>query len=531
MEITEVITDYVVSPTKQMSIQGSLEFKGNPLFVDSGNNLNYTDSNTDITYPIVGPDIPPPDLSDLETKTANINLSSTPTNTDFNGGFVSNGNVSFNGTGNMQIQNIGSVQIQNTGTLQIQPTSLLTLKACSILGELNMSNNKIVGLSQVPSTDFEASNKKYVDDSIAGIPPPDLSDLETKTQNIVLPDTDNTKTVFANDVYKNESVTNLGLNLTTSGVIISGNVNTPFDGSTNSLFLQDVTPNVQTIFINVEVLANVFADLTGDILLLGQPQQRAVYTVKATGQSFTRQFNDVVLPGSDINECPISYSLSELSALRIESNIAILGNFQCRLTNIKVGGVELLNGFLQKRKFALESNVLTPIGGKYSQLSPDITIPAGSLVEVSIIDPSVSIGNIYLTPEELTLGSTYHIKCAGNYFSNQKELMTYRVKLGDDIILDSGSLEYSDLNGGTYAYELEIDFVVRQSGSSGTIYSNAQMIYIKNSTENSFRGNSSQTLTNLDLTQIKEIDITFQWNTAAPTVSITNRMVVITKMF
>jgi hypothetical protein len=301
--------------------------------------------------------IPVVDLTDLETKTANINLSSTATNTNFNGGFVSNGNVSFNGTGNMQIQNIGSVQIQNTGTLQIQPTSLLTLKACSILGELNMSNNKIVGLSQVPTTDFEASNKKYVDDSISNIPPPDLSVLNDKTQNIILPETDNSKTVFANDVYKKESVTNLGQYLTTSGVIISGDVNTPFDGTTNSLLLEEPTPNVQIITFDIESLAIEFPDLTGDIVLLGQPQQRAVYTVKATGQTFTRQFNDEPQPGSDINECPINRSLSELSALRIESNIAIFGDFQCRLNNVKVGGIELVDGLEVDRKFATEKYV------------------------------------------------------------------------------------------------------------------------------------------------------------------------------
>ena len=57
------------------------------------------------------------------------------------------------------------------------------------------------------------------------------------------------------------------------------------------------------------------------------------------------------------------------------------------------------------------------------------------------------------------------------------------------------------------------------------------MIYVKSTAENSFRGNSSQTLSSLDLTQIKQVDITFEWDTVDPTVSITNRMVVITKVF
>ena len=197
----------------------------------------------------------------------------------------------------------------------------------------------------------------YVNQEIANIPPTDLSELENKTQNIVLTETDNSKTVFANDVYKKEAVTNLGQYLTTTGVIISGNVNTPFDGTVNSLLLQQPSPTVQTITFDVEGLSIQFPDFTGDILLLGQPQQRAVYTVKATGQSFTRQFNDDVQPGSDINECPIAFNFSEISALRIESNIAINGNFQCRLTNVKVGGIELVDGLEVNRKLSTEKYV------------------------------------------------------------------------------------------------------------------------------------------------------------------------------
>jgi len=58
MEITEVITNYVATPTKQISVEGSIEFNNNPVYVDSGNNLNYTDTSTNTTYPIVGPDVP-----------------------------------------------------------------------------------------------------------------------------------------------------------------------------------------------------------------------------------------------------------------------------------------------------------------------------------------------------------------------------------------------------------------------------------------------------------------------------------------
>ena len=54
MEITEVITDYVAPTTKQIGVNGSIEFNSNPVYVDTSDNLVYADSATNIAYPIAG---------------------------------------------------------------------------------------------------------------------------------------------------------------------------------------------------------------------------------------------------------------------------------------------------------------------------------------------------------------------------------------------------------------------------------------------------------------------------------------------
>ncbi len=92
-------------------------------------------------------------------------------------GGVLTGDLIHNGN-NVQLQGTGAIQLQNQGTVQIQPTGALTMKGHGVLGEINMSNNKIINVA-TPTDPFDVSTKSYVDGNI-----PSLTDLEHKTQNI-----------------------------------------------------------------------------------------------------------------------------------------------------------------------------------------------------------------------------------------------------------------------------------------------------------------------------------------------------------
>jgi hypothetical protein len=90
------------------------------------------------------------------------------------GDFIHNGN-------NVQFQGQGALQIQNLGPVQIQPTGALILKGHGVIGEINMSNHKIVNLA-TPTEPFDVTTKAYVDDQTVNNA--SLIELQNKTQNI-----------------------------------------------------------------------------------------------------------------------------------------------------------------------------------------------------------------------------------------------------------------------------------------------------------------------------------------------------------
>jgi hypothetical protein len=175
-------------------------------------------------------------------------------------------------------------------------------------------------------------------------------------------------------------------------------------------------------------------------------------------------------------------------------------------------------------------NTITPVGGKYSQWA-EITVGPITWATSLIDTGSENTGTATFQPTELTPGATFHIKCAGCFNTDGKEDATYSVELGGIEILNSGILEYADLNASVYAYELEIDIQVRATGASGSVYTNAQLIYIKNSTENSFRGNSVQQTQAIDLSSAIGMDVKWKWEDNSNDKSIINKMLTITRTY
>lgn len=89
-----------------------------------------------------------------------------------------------------------------------------------------------------------------------------------------------------------------------------------------------------------------------------------------------------------------------------------------------------------------------------------------------------------------------------------------RNTIGDDALMEIAKLD--DINN---TYEIEFDFVVRQGGVNGEVYSNVQMLYAKNTAENGGRITSKwQLVTGVDLTKPQKVDVTFQWGDTSGTV-------------
>ena len=188
--------------------------------------------------------------------------------------------------------------------------------------------------------------------------------------------------------------------------------------------------------------------------------------------------------------------------------------------------------------------------GKYSQIclppttgqtigSGQVKIDGDETSSISIVAGN-SVGSLTFTSTELSLGASYHVKFAGTIRSDSKESINMTSYLGgeneNNILfttkIDNTDIKIDNLSGNVYVYECEFDFTVVESGSSGKIYSNGQILYVKGTSQNSLRGSSNETFLYKDLTSNLNIDIKIKWeNSANNGEYIINKMFRITKMY
>jgi hypothetical protein len=240
-------------------------------------------------------------------------------------------------------------------------------------GRINMNEQKITSLAY-PTNNDDASNKLYVDTEISNIPIPDLTDLNTKTQNISLANTDATKTYFEKIIFDEKTV-NYNQYVTTAGTIIQGSINTIFDGSNSSILLR--LPVSTQITFDIEGIKKVGGGaLAGNIILVsgGVPdfEQDAIYTdlfdVETT----------VPWTINNIN-CNLNVDLADIKALRIISTNVLFETIYLR--NITIGGKELINGDAYPFQVLDQEDLID------AQITDSLSIDAGIL---TIVDDNLS---------------------------------------------------------------------------------------------------------------------------------------------
>ena len=135
--------------------------------------------------------IPPTDLTDLETKTQNINLTTTAGTTDITG-LVNVGGLSSSGS---------SLIISGGNNLTLDASGDIIVNSVMDCGEFIIYRSPSVDYLN-PTNAASLAAVGYVDQEISNIPPTDLSDLENKTQNISdLTVANNTKYSGAQNFY------------------------------------------------------------------------------------------------------------------------------------------------------------------------------------------------------------------------------------------------------------------------------------------------------------------------------------------
>jgi hypothetical protein len=189
--------------------------------------------------------------------------------------------------------------------------------------------------------------------------------------------------------------------------------------------------------------------------------------------------------------------------------------------------------------------------GKYSQicLPPDEGKTSGNgqvmingdntdeTTAISIVDGN-SIGSLIFTPSDLSLGASYNIKIAGAIKTNSQNMgLNISFYLGTNLIYSTRiydeDIQIDNLNDTNYVYECETDFTIYESGSTGKLYSNGQIFYVRGTNQDNLRGSSSELEVNgIDLSANLALDIKIKWETSADIgEQITNKMFRVTRMF
>ncbi len=173
----------------------------------------------------------------------------------------------------------------------IQPSNTVPSAEYSLVGYnrilLNSGSNTLelktdgtISGVRTPVNQNDATTKNYVDTQISNIPPVDLSELENKTQNISLNETDGTKTTMTQELILQDSniITSLGVQTTTSINTLGGLNTTGFDFIVVN---NDITVTELQVFLT-QWSANASTQKTGAIWLDGNTTPLAQVTITRT---------------------------------------------------------------------------------------------------------------------------------------------------------------------------------------------------------------------------------------------------------
>lgn len=155
------------------------------------------------------------------------------------------------------------------------------------------------------------------------------------------------------------------------------------------------------------------------------------------------------------------------------------------------------------------------------------------------ITSDIGVGTRTFTVAEMYVGASFAITLGGTLNTANKENLQLRFYLDDPTLVlptilffDSGAMEISDTLGVNNQFKFLAEFSLRSSGSLSSIYSNNQLLYARDITENSFRGQSKwQLATNCNLSIPRKLRITATWTSALGVHNFINRLVRINRVY
>ena len=145
--------------------------------------------------------------------------------------------------------------------------------------------------------------------------------------------------------------------------------------------------------------------------------------------------------------------------------------------------------------------------GLYAQTVQSATV-TNTTTETSIIGSGV--GGLTVAPNTFELGASYHGKIGGLISNQNNDDITVRIKKDGDVLATTGliTLETTSNQG----WECELDFTIASLGASGSIVTNGNFAYNRNT--GSLEGFVFQDTQPIDTTVSNTLDITVEWGQA-----------------
>ena len=145
-----------------------------------------------------------------------------------------------------------------------------------------------------------------------------------------------------------------------------------------------------------------------------------------------------------------------------------------------------------------------PSPGLYSQTVQSATV-TNTTTETTIV--GTGVGSLTVPANSFAVGDSYHAKIGGVLSAQNGDDITIRVKSGSTVLATTGAL---DLEATTsMAWECEIDFTIATIGASGSICTNGNFAYNRNT--GTLEGYVFQDVVTFDTTVDNTLDITVEW--------------------
>lgn len=145
--------------------------------------------------------------------------------------------------------------------------------------------------------------------------------------------------------------------------------------------------------------------------------------------------------------------------------------------------------------------------GNYAQTVQSATV-TNTTTETGIVGSGV--GSLSIPANTFVVGDSFHGKIGGVISAQNGDDITIRIKTGATTLASTGAISLSPVTA--LGWELELDFTIATIGAAGTICTNGNFAY--NRDTGSLEGFVFQDVQSIDTTILNTLDITVEWGQA-----------------